>query len=127
MDMVILLAIRWWYTTGWQWAWQRSVTQRLSWCLEAFSIKALIRTWLSPFKQTYSSAKKGSIDLKVQAAVDNLVSRIIGSLARTVIILGGLLCMILSFASGIIIFLAWPFVPLVPLIGVALMMLGVGA
>lgn len=124
--MVIILALRWWYSAGWLWAWQRSVKERVRWCIEAFSMPALVRTWFSPFKQTYSKAREGSIDLKVQAAVDNLVSRIIGTLARTVILIAGLVCMISSVVSGILIVLIWPFIPMMPFIGVILMVLGVG-
>lgn len=124
--MVIILGLRWWYSAGWQWAWQRSINERVRWCIEAFSMSALARTWFSPFKQTYSKAREGSIDLKVQAAVDNLVSRIIGTLARTIILMAGLVCMIGSVVSGILIVLIWPFIPMMPFIGVLLMVLGVG-
>lgn len=89
-------------------------------------MKALVRTWFSPFKQTYSSAKNKSIDLKVQAAVDNFISRVIGSLARTLILLAGLLCIVGSIASGILIVVLWPFIPLLPFISVILTAAGVG-
>lgn len=124
--MIIILALRWWYSAGWRWAWQRSVNKRVRWCIESFSMTALVRTWFSPFKQTYSKAREGSIDLKVQAAIDNLVSRIVGTLARTIILMAGLVCMIGSVVSGILIVLIWPFIPMMPFIGVLLMVLGVG-
>ncbi|GIW60775.1 MAG: hypothetical protein KatS3mg087_1841 [Patescibacteria group bacterium] len=126
MPMIIILALRWWYSAGWRWAWQRSVNKRVRWCIESFSMTALVRTWFSPFKQTYSKAREGSIDLKVQAAIDNLVSRIVGTLARTIILMAGLVCMIGSVVSGILIVLIWPFIPMMPFIGVLLMVLGVG-
>lgn len=126
MPMVIILALRWWYSAGWLWAWRRSVNERLQWCLETFSMPALVRTWFSPFKQTYSRAQSGSIDLKVQAAVDNLISRIIGTLARTFILLAGLVCMVGSIASGLLIVLLWPIVPLLPLVSIVLFSVGAG-
>lgn len=124
--MVILLALKWWYSAGWQWAWKRLINERINWINQAFSISALVRTWFSPFKQTYSNAKKGSIDLKVQAMVDNLVSRLIGSLLRTLLIFTGLLFMLISLIFGLIIFLVWPFVPFLPVIAIFLSVSGFG-
>lgn len=126
MVMIIIYALRWWYSAGWRWAWQRSVNQRVTWCIEAFSMKALVRTWFSPFKQTHSNAKNKSIDLKVQAAVDNLVSRIVGSIARTIILIAGTVCIVGSIISGVIIFLSWSFIPLLPFFAIALTVLKVG-
>lgn len=109
------------------WAWNRSVPMRVKWCLEAFSIPALVKTWFSPYKQTYNGGGKGPIDLKVQAAVDNFISRVIGTLARTLIILAGFLCVVLSFISGVVIVVIWPFIPLLPAIGILFSFIGVGA
>ncbi len=120
MDMVIILSLRWWYGAGWKWAWQRSVSQRITWCLEAFSIPQLTRTWLSPFKQTYVGGKRKSIDAAVRGLVDNLVSRVIGAIARTLIIFAGLICMFFAFLSGVVFVILWPFIPLSPIIAVVL-------
>ncbi len=125
MPMVIVLALRWWYGAGWQWAWQRSVVQRVAWCVEAFSLSQLAKTWLSPFKQTYTRGRKGSIDTRIQSMIDNLVSRIIGSLARTLIICAGLLCIVLSMLSGLVIMVLWPLVPLLPVAGTVMTVSGV--
>lgn len=124
--MVLMLVLRWWYGAGWQWAWRRAVNERIQWLSEAFSIPALIRTWFSPFKQTYSKANKGSIDLRVQAAVDNLVSRVVGSVLRTIIIVVGLTGIMLAFVVGVVTVIVWPLIPLLPAIAVYLMVGGVG-
>lgn len=125
VPMIIVLALRWWYGAGWQWAWQRSVSQRISWCMEAFSLRQLIKTWFSPFKQTFSQSSKGSLDVRIQSMVDNLVSRIIGSLARTFIIGVGFICIVLSIVSGLLILILWPLVPLLPLLGIGMTVGGV--
>lgn len=127
MLMAIILCLRWWYSSGWQWAWHRSVTERVAWCMSAFSISALVRTWFSPFKQTYSAGRKGSIDAMIQGTVDNFVSRIIGGIARTIIILTGLACMALAFISGVIIVVVWPVLPVLPIIAIGLAATGAGA
>ena len=126
MPMVIILSLRWWYSAGWQWAWQRSVTQRVRWCVETFSIPQLIQTWFSPFKQTFTGSKKGSIDVQFRALIDNFVSRIIGFIARTFIILAGAICMFLAFISGVVLIITWPFIPVLPIIAIILMLAKVG-
>lgn len=118
--MIIVLALKWWYGPGWRWAWSRSVNQRIAWVNEAFSILALIRTWFAPFKQTYSNTAKGSIDLRVQAAVDNFVSRLIGSLLRTILIFVGLIGIMLSLVVGLISVMVWPLIPVLPVLSVVL-------
>ena len=118
-----MLCLRWWYSAGWRWAFDRAVTQRIQSSLNAFSVASLVKTWFSPFKQTQSDARKGSIDLKVQAAVDNFVSRIIGAIARTVLIGCGLFLAVFSMITGLLFVLIWPLIPagpLVALVGVAL-------
>lgn len=125
MAMVIMLMFRWWYSDGWRWAWQRSVNQRLADYNRAFSLSQLVKTWFSPFKQTLNRGKKGSIDTLVQAAIDNFVSRIVGAIARTFIIFAGLIAITFAFISGVIIFLLWPFLPIMPLLAVMLALSGV--
>lgn len=120
--MVLFLSLRWWYSSGWGWVWRRSVVARIKSCFDFFSTPTLIRTWFSPFKQTTKSARKGSIDTKIQTAIDNLVSRIIGTMARTVLIFIGLVCALLAFVSGVLMVIAWPLIPVTPLISILLAM-----
>lgn len=122
-----MLVFRWWYGAGWQWAWQRSVSERLDWCIKTFSLPELIRTWFSPFKQTYNhSGGKGTIDMKINAMIDNLVSRVIGTIARSCLILAGLVCMMLAAITGVLFVIIWPMIPLLPVIALGLSALGVG-
>lgn len=121
-----MLVLKWWYTAGWQWAWQRSVNERIKWLNEAFSIPSLVRTWFSPFKQTYSKANKGSIDLRVQAVVDNLVSRVVDSILRTIIIVVGMAGIVLALVVGVVTVFVWPLLPLLPVISIVLIVSGVG-
>jgi len=122
--MVMMLVLKWWYGAGWQWAWKRAVNERINWVNQAFSIPAMIRTWFSPFKQTYSNTNKGSIDMRVQASIDNFVSRLIGTLLRTILIFVGFLGIIASLATGILIILIWPLVPWFPVIAIFLSIFG---
>ena len=113
--MILMLCLRWWYSAGWQWAFDRAVTQRVQGSLNFFSVHDLVKTWFSPFKQTQTDGRKSSIDLKVQAVVDNFVSRIIGTIARTVLICCGLIFSVLAVISGVIFLIVWPLIPLAPL------------
>lgn len=125
MAMVIMLMFRWWYSDGWRWAWQRSVNKRLADYNRVFSLSQLIKTWFSPFKQTYSKGRRGSIDAIIQAAIDNFVSRIIGAIARTFIIIAGLIAITFALISGVAIFLLWPFLPIMPVLAIMLALSGV--
>jgi len=125
--MFIWLGVRWWYGAGWAYAWQRGVVQRLQWCESTFSMAALVRTWFAPFKQTYSGDVKGSIGAHFRAAVDGLISRVIGFLVRSVLLLAGAVCSIFVLLTGLIFMTSWAFIPLLPVIAVILIGMGVGA
>lgn len=123
--MAVWLCIRWWYTAGWHWAFQRALVQRLVWCNETFSITALIKTWFAPFKQTRNQGG-GSIDMRFHAFIDNVVSRFVGFFARSFIIFTGLLAMIVVLISGAAFLIIWPLIPLALPVALILMMVGVG-
>ena len=120
--MIIALSLRWWYSAGFRWVWQRALLQRIQACFEFFSTPVLIKTWLAPFKQTTSGGKRSSIDAKIQASIDNLVSRMIGALARTVLIISAFICVCIVIVTGLIGIVLWPFIPVMPIIAISLAM-----
>lgn len=124
--MFLWLCARWWYSAGWGYAWQRGVVQRLQWCEDMFSISALVRSWFAPFKQTYAGGVKGSIGAHFRAAIDKLISRVIGFIVRSFLIVTGLVCSVFVLITGLIFMLIWAFIPLLPVISLALMATGVG-
>ncbi len=123
--MVLWLSMRWWYGAGWRWAIQRAVFERLEWCNETFSIVALMRTLFAPFKQTYNRSN-GSIDIRVHAMFDNVISRCVGVVSRTFIILTGLLACLFVLITGLFFVLLWPLAPLSIPISLGLRIAGVG-
>jgi len=125
--MFIWLCLRWWYSTGWAYAWQRSVVQRLQWCESTFSMGNLVRTWFAPFKQTYAGGVKGSLGAHFRAAIDSLISRVIGFLVRSILLLAGAICGLFVLVTGLLFMLAWPLIPLLPVISLVLIVAGVGA
>ena len=124
--MVIWLSLRWWYGAGWQWAFKRTIVERLKWCNENFSVLALMRTWFAPFKQTYSGGVRGSLDIKIHAFFDSIISRFIGALARTALIFMGILAMLFVVVTGCLFLIIWPLVPIALPASLVMMAAGVG-
>ncbi len=121
--MIVFALLQWWYGKGWlQQA--EAIYHRINTIAESFSVRILFKTWFAPWKQivTYK-AKDSSLDYKFRAAVDNLVSRVVGFLVRTTVILTALFCMAGLAVLGLLVFICWPFVPLLPLL---LVVLGLG-
>ena len=87
----------------------------------------LVRTWFAPFKQTYAGGVRGGIGVHFRAAIDSLISRVMGFLVRSALLLAGAVCSIFVFVSGLLFMLVWSFIPLLPLVGVIMIGLGVGA
>lgn len=125
--MFLWLALRWWYGAGWHWAIHRAIIERLEWCAETFSILPLIKTWFSPFKQTFSGRVKGGLDVHFHAFLDNIVSRVIGFLIRSVLITVGLIGCVFVAITGILFILLWPLLPVLPFVAIVLISAGVGS
>jgi len=123
--MVIWLSLRWWYGAGWQWAMQRAIVQRLQWCNETFSMAAMLRTLFAPFKQTYNNGG-GSIDVKLHAFMDNIISRFVGFFARSFILFTGFIVSVFALVTGAIFVVLWPLIPAALPISLILIALGVG-
>lgn len=118
--MVIFLGFRWWYSAGWLWIFEKTVTNRANKWIDYFSMPSLFKTLFAPFKQTRSARRKKGIDAMVQSAIDNFVSRIIGFFARTFLLVAGTICLIFVVITGVVAILVWPTIPMLPIISVLL-------
>lgn len=121
--MVSLL--NWWYTRGWG-DFLRRTSERLGNLADFFSIGLLLKTLFAPFRQISAGSNKSApLDARLRMALDRLVSRIIGAIVRTFIILAGVIVIalfgLLALCGGII----WPILPLAPLFGLVLTLTGV--
>ena len=87
----------------------------------------LVRTWFAPFKQTYAGGSKGAIGVQLRAAVDSFISRIIGFIVRSILLITGAICSIFVLLTGLIFMVVWALIPLLPVISLSLLALGVGA
>lgn len=108
VDMAIRYLLSWWYGAGWFWILKGAVRQ-VGNIRAAFSVGILLKTLFAPWKQIQSVA---SFQNFLQTAVDNMISRFIGATVRTGMLLVAAAAITLTMAGGVIIFLAWPLVPL---------------
>ncbi|HSH17897.1 MAG TPA: hypothetical protein VK978_00790 [Candidatus Saccharimonadales bacterium] len=113
--MLTLQLFSWWYGPGWQQtaqnAWQAAI--KVS---HIFSVPILLRTLWAPWRRivTYPGA---SIDAKLRAMGDNLVSRCIGFTVRMLVLLTAGIIMLLTILFGALLVVVWPLVPvLIPLL-----------
>lgn len=108
--------LRWWYTTGWT----QILRQITTWPLRverAFSFVILVQTLFSPWKRIISGGGN-TIDAKFRAAMDNLVSRLIGGFVRSIVLLGALCAMAGAGIAAMLFAIIWPLLPVAIVFGV---------
>lgn len=110
--MTIFLMLGWWYGRGWLWTLQLT-RERLKTVGRVFAVKVLLKTWFSPWKQIYSPSTFANF---FRNAADNAVSRCIGVVVRTGILFAALVLSIFIIVFGLISFVVWPVLPLLPII-----------
>lgn len=121
--MFIVGILSWWYTAGWKRRFT-SLYERLLRTADYFSIDLLLRTLFSPYRQISAGKVQGSLNVQMRAFFDRLLSRIIGAIIRTFMIIIGLISMLFSAVIGAVLVLLWGVVPLIPLVGFILFAVG---
>lgn len=102
--------LRWWYAAGWISA-LRNIIDWPSNVQRHFSMPILLRTLFAPWRRIVSPPGH-SFDAKVRAALDNLISRIIGSIVRLMVLLAAAILMVISFSLAVATVILWPLLPL---------------
>jgi hypothetical protein len=97
---------------------------KLHYVSEVFSAKEMITTLFAPFRQTYVGKQQGVSAL--QAFGDRTVSRGIGFIVRSLLLVVAGIAALLVTIVGISLVLLWPVIPLLPLIAIGLGVSGVG-
>jgi hypothetical protein len=87
---------------------------------EMFSIKALLHTLFAPWKRIVTSPGAG-LEARMRAIGDNLVSRCIGFVVRSMVLLTAGVAFVALSIVGLLELIVWPFVPL---LGLALIVKG---
>lgn len=123
MVMVLMALFSWWYTTGWA-ELLRRVMGRTSGVLQTFSVGLLAKTLFAPFRQISAGGVQGPLNTQVRALGDRLFSRVFGAVIRSFFILFGLVGALLMALVGLVQLLLWPLVPVLPVLGVALALIG---
>lgn len=114
--MYVWAFLRWWYGVGWSGRLD-AVKLRLAKTSDYFSIPLLARNLFQPFRQISAGSVRGSLEVQFRAWLDRLISRFIGSIIRTIMILvGGIWWLVLTVISGIWLII-WALLPVLPLVG----------
>jgi hypothetical protein len=83
-----------------------------------FSIDLLLRTLFSPFRQISAGKVNGPLGVQMRAAVDKLISRVIGGIMRSLVVIIGSLTLLVAAIVGLLRIVLWPLIPLVPIAAV---------
>ncbi len=123
MSMVIVWALSWWYGAGWK-SVLLGLKERLALSYDYFSIGLLASTLFAPFRQISAGRVQGPIGIQIRAAVDKLISRIIGAIVRLILIFVGAVWLFVQSLIGVLVLVAWAFLPILPVIGFIVMLSG---
>jgi len=123
MSMVIVWALSWWYGAGWK-SVLLGLKERLALSYDYFSIGLLASTLFAPFRQISAGRVQGPIGIQIRAAVDKLISRIIGAIVRLILIFVGAVWLFVQSLIGVLALVAWAFLPILPVIGFIVMLSG---
>lgn len=117
--------LRWWYVEGWleqatkvRWAFLRVA--------DKFSISLLIKTLFAPFRQISADEQVKGMSGLATVILDKLVSRMIGCVARLIMIIVGTVTLILLAACSLIRLALWLVLPVTPALGLVMIVI-VGA
>ena len=124
--MAIAEMFFWWYAQGWRVFISRS-RNWFSNLTDFFSMDSLIRTLFKPYRQISANASSSdsSLDIKFHMFIDRLVSRCIGFVSRLILLLVGCLLMLICGALCLVLIVLWPFIPLLPFVGIVLSIMGI--
>ncbi len=117
--MFLVGIMSWWYNRGFAVRF-RIIASRVKATANLFSIKILLSTLFSPYKQISAEYIDGSINEKIRAFFDRLLSRMVGAVARSFMILVGIIIMATQVLFGGVIMIIWVFIPTLPVIGLLL-------
>jgi hypothetical protein len=121
--MFIVGILSWWYGPGWR---ERVSIMRehVVSTMDYFSIGLLLKTLFSPFRQISAGKVSGPLAVQMRAFFDGLISRMIGGMIRSVMVIVGIFAIVLNGVIGCIGLILWAFVPLLPIFGVVLWLSG---
>ncbi len=121
--MFVIGILGWWYSRGWALR-VAKVKDGLSGLMDYFSIDLLLKTLFSPFRQISAGKVRGPLGVQMRAFFDRLTSRMIGAMVRLTMIIVGSLALIFYGLFSLLMLIIWAVIPLLPIIGLALWLIG---
>lgn len=88
--------------------------------VDFFSIDVLIGTLFAPFRQISAGQVRGPLGVQLRAFADRLVSRLIGAMVRSFLIIAGSITLVCTLLMGVVLLVGWAILPFVPVAGVVL-------
>ena len=124
--MAIFQMLSWWYLSGWS-TFIHKIRTSFASIADFFSMSSLVRTLFKPYRQISAETANpsSSVSLKFHMFIDRLISRIIGFISRLLLLIVGTITIIIGGIVSLVILILWPFIPLTPIIGLVLTLLGV--
>jgi hypothetical protein len=125
--MLVGSLLSWWYGLGWAKLIQK-VGGRVRGVLDFFSVTQLAGSLFVPYKQISATAySHGTVGDQLRSWGDKQFARFFGAFVRLVLILAGLAAAAIIGLLGLVLVAVWPFLPVLPFVGIFLMQVRVGA
>lgn len=115
--------LSWWYGNGWL-SRVQVIKDRLLASSDFFSIELLASTLFAPFRQISAGNVSGPVGDQIRAFFDRLISRTIGAIVRTCVILFGLIAISIQAIFGLVVLISWLIIPTFPIVGLIMMVIG---
>lgn len=121
--LLVVDFFRWWYGPGWVQRVRLMGAQVSRW-YNYFSVPILLHTLFAPWRQIITrTGKQSGMGAKFNAAIDNMVSRIVGFMVRVSVIVAACVTITFMVLVNIVLFILWPLLPLAPLLLVIMIVL----
>lgn len=121
--MFVVGLLQWWYGSGLKSEFL-GIARRVASLYDYFSIDLLARSIFAPYRQISATKVRGSLSVQLRAFTDRLVSRAVGAVMRTVLIIVGAMSIVVAAVVSVVWVVVWLVLPVVPFVGLTLSLIG---
>lgn len=122
--MFLVGIAQWWYGAGWRQC-LAGVLRGMRQTSDFFSVGLLFRTLFNPFRQIDAGGVQGGLSVQLNAYFSRLFSRCFGAVLRSLVILCGGLVLGVRAGLSIVWLIVWALLPIAPVIGFIVSLMGV--